>query len=116
MRLLLDANLSPRRIGQPLRDRGHDVLALAEHAEYEGLDDPDVLALAAAERRVLVTRNSRDLAPILREWAEARRSHAGCVLIWTLQHHEFAAIVRAVDRLANERPAQAGWRDRSIAV
>ncbi len=116
MRLLLDANLSGRRIARPLRDRGHDVLAIAERAEYEGLDDPDVLALAAAERRVLVTRNSRDFAPILREWAEARRSCAGCILIWTLQHHEFGAIVRALDRLLAARPARANWRDVAIAV
>jgi hypothetical protein len=30
VRLLLDANLSPRRIGAPLRALGRDVLALAE--------------------------------------------------------------------------------------
>jgi predicted nuclease of predicted toxin-antitoxin system len=116
MRLLLDANLSGRRIARPLRERGHDVLALAESSEYEGLDDPDVLALAAAERRVLVTRNSRDFAPILREWAEARRTHAGCILIWTLKHHEFGAIVRRVERLLDERPRQPDWLNLVIAV
>jgi hypothetical protein len=39
---------------------------------------------------VLITRNSRDFAPIAREWAEARRSHAGLILIWTLDHSQFA--------------------------
>jgi predicted nuclease of predicted toxin-antitoxin system len=116
MRLLLDANLSGRRIAEPLRVRGHDVLALAEHSEHEGLDDADVLALAADERRILITRNSRDFAPLLREWAEARRSHAGCILIWTLQHHEFGAILRALDRLLGERTRQADWLDRAIAI
>lgn len=116
MRLLLNANLSGRRIGGPLRERGHDVLALAEHPEYEALDDPEVLAVCAADRRVLVTRNSRDFAPLAREWAEARRPHAGCILIWTLQHHEFGAIVRRVDRLLDERPRQADWADLVMAV
>jgi predicted nuclease of predicted toxin-antitoxin system len=116
MRLLLDANLSGRRIGGPLRERGHDVLALAEHLESEGLDDPDVLALAAAERRVLITRNSRDFAPLVREWAEAKRAHAGCILIWTLEHHELGAIVRQVERLLEERPHHADWLDLVIAV
>lgn len=116
MRLLLDANLSPRRIARPLRERGHDILALAESSEYEGLDDPDVLALAASERRILVTRNSRDFAPLLREWAESRRAHAGCILVWTLRHDEFGAIVQGVERLLSERPRQQAWQDVAVAL
>jgi hypothetical protein len=30
-----------------------------------------VLGLAAAEGRIVITRNSRDFAPLLRDWAEA---------------------------------------------
>ena len=116
MRLLLDANLSPRRVARLLRAHGHDVVALAEETEYEGLDDPDVLALAASQQRILVTRNSRDFAPILREWAEAGREHAGCILIWTLGHHEFGAIVRGVERLLGERPRPEDWRDVAVAL
>ena len=86
MRILLDANLSPKRIGSALRVRGHDVLSLAADASLGALDDPQVLELAAQEDRILVTRNSRDFAPLLREWAEADRHHAGCILIWTLSH------------------------------
>ena len=80
MRLLLDANLSPRGIATPLQAAGHDVLALAADPTFEGLDDPLVLELAAAEQRVLITRNSRDFAPLAREWAEASRHHAGLIL------------------------------------
>jgi hypothetical protein len=58
LRLLLDANLSPRAIAAKLREAGHDVLALAEDATFEGLSDPQVLKLAASEQRVLITRNS----------------------------------------------------------
>lgn len=64
MRLLLDANLSPKRIGAVLQRRSHDVLSLASDAALSALDDPLVLALAAEQERILVTRNSRDFAPL----------------------------------------------------
>jgi len=53
LRLLLDANLSGRRIARPLREDGHDVVALSERPELERLADPEVLALAAAEDRAV---------------------------------------------------------------
>ncbi len=111
MRLLLDANLSPRRIGSPLRSSGHDVRALAEEPTLDALDDPAVLEFAASEGRILVTRNSRDFAPLARDWAEAHRSHAGCILIWTLDHGQFAEIVAGIERLLAQRPRQEDWRD-----
>lgn len=47
MRLLLDANLSPKRIGAELAARSHHVLSVAEEATLREFDDPEVLALAA---------------------------------------------------------------------
>lgn len=116
MRLLLDANLSGRRLGRPLRDDGHDVVALSERLELEGLADPEVLALAAAEGRILVTRNSRDFAPLLRDWAEAGRSHAGCILIWTLRHDEFGPILQGLRHLLDGRPDRSAWVDLAVAL
>jgi hypothetical protein len=117
VRILLDANLSPKRIGAVLHRRGHDVLSLASDAVLgAALDDPQVLEFAASERRILVTRNSRDFAPLLRVWAEADRHHAGCVLIWTLGHHEFAAIADGVSRLLRDRPDPQQWRDLTVAL
>lgn len=116
MRLLLDANLSPRRIGAVLERQGHDVLCLAAEPTLSALDDPDVLALAAAQQRILVTRNARDFAPLLRQWAEAGRSHAGCILIWSLGHHEFGAIVTGVTRHLNMRVHPDAWRDLTVAL
>jgi predicted nuclease of predicted toxin-antitoxin system len=116
LRLLLDANLSPRGIAAKLRNNGHDVLALAEDATFEGLPDPEVLELAASEQRVLITRNSRDFAPLARQWAEAGRPHAGIIiLIWTLDHSQFAEILAGVERQLRERPSQEEWRDITIA-
>jgi predicted nuclease of predicted toxin-antitoxin system len=115
LRLLLDANLSPRRIAARLSEAGHDVLALAEDPVFEGLPDPQVLEFAASEERVLVTRNSRDFAPLAREWAEAQRSHAGLILIWTLDHSQFAEIVAGIERQLDRRPSQEQWRDLTVA-
>ena len=63
MRLLLDEMLSPV-IARELRARGHDVEAVAAHTEREALSDPDVLALARAERRAVVTNSIPDFRPL----------------------------------------------------
>jgi predicted nuclease of predicted toxin-antitoxin system len=115
LRLLLDANLSPRSIAAKLRAAGHDVLALAEDAAFEGLPDPQVLELASSEQRVLVTRNSRDFAPLARQWVQDRRSHAGIILIWTLDHSQFAEILAGVEHQLRQRPSQEQWRDLTVA-
>ncbi|MEX2212116.1 MAG: DUF5615 family PIN-like protein [Gaiellaceae bacterium] len=116
MRVLLDAQLSHRFLTDPLRRNGHDVLSLQEERALDGLADEDVLALAAAEERVLVTRNSRDFAPLTRTWAEAGREHAGCVLIWSFEHHEYGPILQAVERLLAEIDDQAGWKSLVLSV
>jgi predicted nuclease of predicted toxin-antitoxin system len=115
LRLLLDANLSPRGIAAKLREGGHDVLALAEETTFEGLPDPQVLELAGSEQRVLITRNSRDFAPLARQWAEAGRQHAGIILIWTLDHSQFAEILAGLEHQLQQRPTREQWRDITIA-
>jgi hypothetical protein len=74
-----------------------------------------VLELAAAEQRILITRNSRDFAPLARQWAEAQRSHAGLMLIWTLDHSRFAKVAAGVERQLAQRPTQEQWQDVTIA-
>jgi hypothetical protein len=60
-----DASSTPsRRAWQALCARGHDGQAVAGHPEREALSDPDVLALARAERRAVVTNNIRDFRPL----------------------------------------------------
>ena len=115
MRLLLDANLSPRGIGARLRAAGHDVVALAEDPVLEGLDDSAVLELAASQKRILVTRNSRDFAPLAREWAEAQRQHAGIILIWTLDHSQFRRIAQGIERCIDQLPRQKDWNNLVMA-
>jgi hypothetical protein len=116
VRLLLDHNLSGKRLGGPLRAAGHDVRALNEEPQSEGLDDPDVLALAASEERIVVTRNSRDFAPLAREWAELGRAHAGLILVWSFDHGAFHEIVGGVERCLVVYPRQDQWRDLVVAI
>lgn len=63
MKLLLDKMLSPA-IARELRARGHDAEAVAGHPDREALSDPEILALARAEHRALVTSNLRDFRPL----------------------------------------------------
>jgi predicted nuclease of predicted toxin-antitoxin system len=111
VRLLLDAHVSGPSVGGPLRQRGHDVLALSEETRYEALPDEDVLALAAIEGRILVTHDIADFPAILRSWAEGGRSHAGVILVYGIGHAEFGLIVRGIERWLGVRPRQEGWVD-----
>jgi len=63
VRLLLDEMLSPV-IARELQARGYDVQAVAAHPQRETLPDPEVLALARAEWRAVVTNNVRDFRPL----------------------------------------------------
>lgn len=64
MRLLLDADLPPKRIGSSLNKGGHDVVSLTADPALGAFDDPQVLELASQQDRILVTRNSRNFAPL----------------------------------------------------
>ena len=66
MKLLLDEMLSPA-IARQLRSRGHDVEPVAGNPDREALSDPEVLALARAEHRAIVTNNLRDFRPLHHE-------------------------------------------------
>jgi hypothetical protein len=82
----------------------------------EGLDDEEVLATAAAEQRILVTHNVRDFPVTLREWAAAQRSHAGVILVYGIDHREFAVVVRGIERCLELYPDTAGWQDLALVV
>jgi hypothetical protein len=114
LRILLDAHVSVRVIATALRSDGHDVRALAEERSLDGLDDPQVLELAAHESRILITHDIKDFAPLLRTWAEAGRTHGGCVMVHGIGHHEFGRVLRGLRRLFAQRPGQNDWIDLPI--
>jgi predicted nuclease of predicted toxin-antitoxin system len=116
LRLLLDAHVSGPNVGRRLEDRGHDVRALDQEPALEGLDDDEVLALATSEQRILVTHNIADFPTILREWAAGERAHAGVILVYGIDHSEFALLVRGIERWLEMRPSQADWRDLPVVL
>lgn len=116
MRLLLDAQLSGRVIGRRLREQGHDVVALTERRELERIQDPDVLALAARDSRVLITHNVQDFPDILREWAESGRDHAGCLIVVGVNLNQLGLIIRCIEAELLEFPRQDDWLNRTVQV
>lgn len=116
MRLLLDAHVSGPRVGTRLEAHGHEVRALDQEPSLEGLDDEEVLAMGVAEQRILVTHNVRDFPAILREWAAAERSHAGVILVYGIDHREFDAVLRGIERCVALYPDQASWRDLALVL
>jgi predicted nuclease of predicted toxin-antitoxin system len=63
-RLLLDEIFSPA-IAVELRDRGHDVIAVADRPDLRAKSDEEIFAWASAERRWLLTENVKDFRPIM---------------------------------------------------
>jgi predicted nuclease of predicted toxin-antitoxin system len=64
VRLLPDEMFSPV-IAAELRDRGHDVIAVADRPDLRAKSDEDIFAWASAERRWLLTENVKDFRPIM---------------------------------------------------
>jgi hypothetical protein len=107
VRLLLDEMLSPG-IAELLRGRGHDVEAVAgsEHAE---LSDPDVLALARAQQRALVTNNVRDFRPLHVAAVQAGGAgHYGMIFMGSSFRRSKADVGRIADALAVKLTAHPG--------
>src|SRR5215208_1991974 len=112
MRILLDAHISGRTVGKTLAEGGHDARALDSEPELEGLSDPEVLQLADAEGRVLVTVNIRDFEPLLREWAGESRPHAGVILVpSTVRNEAFGLLISSVQKTLADTTREE-WTDR----
>ncbi len=96
--LLLDEMFSPT-IAVKLRDRGIDAVAIAERPELRSLPDPEVLELATAEERILVTFNIKDFQMLDRQWATSGRQHGGIVFV---AHRRFPRQGGAIGQLVTE--------------
>ena len=83
MKLLLD-EMHASKIAAWLRDRGHNAIAVKERVDLIGLADEELLQVATAGGRSLVTENVKDFAALDRRISAAGRQHAG--LIFTRPH------------------------------
>jgi predicted nuclease of predicted toxin-antitoxin system len=109
VRLLLDAQLSGRHLGGPLRRDGHDVVAACEDAGMATRTDPELFRFAADEGRILITCDMDDYPELVNDWAHARLDHAGCILIAGVRNNEYGVILRAVRAKLAEFPDAAEW-------
>lgn len=116
MRVLLDEQLSPRRVGEVLSEHGHHVRCVAAEPALAGLTDDEVLAAAAADSRVLVTRNARDFVPIARDWADTGRPHAGLLVIWSRGTDEFGSLVEEIAAALDAVGDQDAWVDQTRSL
>jgi Domain of unknown function (DUF5615) len=66
VKLLLDEMLTPA-LARELRARGHDVEAVAGSPDREALSDPEVMTIARAGHRAVVTNTLRDYRPLHHE-------------------------------------------------
>ncbi|MHB8509458.1 MAG: DUF5615 family PIN-like protein [Candidatus Dormibacteria bacterium] len=112
--MALDAHLSGRALASALRDLGHDVFAVDEHSDLQGLDDAGVLALAVEADRILVTADVKDFMPLMRMWADGGRSHTGCILISGVQTSQFGELVRRISAAIEQYPNQTDWKNLAI--
>jgi hypothetical protein len=112
MRLLLDAHVSPA-VARALQESGIDALALRDWqgGRFRNASDAQILVTAATEERVLVTYDLRSIPPLLKEWAESGRVHAGVILVdgRTIRPGDVGGPRRALAAAVAER-----WRDRVV--
>lgn len=100
MRLLLDEHHDPW-VAERLRHLGHDVVAVTERDDLRGRPDEEVFAVAADERRAIVTENARDYIPLAKAWAASDIHHSGVIVTRPGRHprgHAFRQ--RLADALA----------------
>ena len=114
MKLLLDEMRSPA-IARELRQRGHDAQAVAGHPDREALSDPEVLALARAEHRAVVTNNLRDFRPLHHEAITPGGSgHYGMIFIpgsYRRTRADAGRIITALEAILTRYPGENALAD-----
>lgn len=115
MRLLLDEHFSPE-IAEQLRDRGHDVVAVAEHRAMRSLADEVHFAASPEQRRAIVTENVGDFRPLLAHAARTGTSNYGLVCVsprrFPRSRNTIGRLIAALDALLRANPDDDALCDR----
>jgi hypothetical protein len=119
LRLLLDEHY-PSAVAQELRDRGHDVIAVAERPELRELADARILELAAADRRAVVSENAAHFVRLFRDaWREGHE-HYGIVIAsrrrFSRRHNRMGALLLALDALLRAHPGENDLANRIVWI
>ena len=114
MKLLLDEHMS-RDVADALRGLGHDVVAVTERRELVQLSDDELIGVAAAEGRAIVTNNLRDYRPRAAALVTAGTGHWGMVYVpgnYRRSRRDTGRIVAALDAILQAHPADDALRSR----
>jgi hypothetical protein len=106
LRLLLDEHFSPE-IARQLRDRGHEVVAVAERPELRGRPDRVHFASMSHERRVIVTRHLGDFRPLLAGALRSGTQTYGLICVprrFASSLAEIGRLVHALEALLESHP------------
>ncbi len=106
MKLLVDEDTQSRRQLKELRDAGHDVLSVGDSGN-NGQADPDVLAFAQQEGRVLLTHNCADFLLL----DDLVATHPGILAIYNdadpsknMNHQQVARAITNLEKSGVEIP------------
>lgn len=113
-RLLVDEHINPVVAAQ-LRRKGYDVISVHE-GEKVSQPDHEVLELAVAQRRAIVTYNIVDFEALAAQWFGRGLSHSGIVLVHekTIPQRSVGRLVRALAALADRFPGPRALDDQVI--
>ncbi|QDP96565.1 hypothetical protein FOE78_12190 [Microlunatus elymi] len=100
-RFMLDEHLPPV-IAEQLAARSIDAVAVSSRPDLRTLPDPEILQAAAAEKRILVTRNIGDFVQLDTEWAAAGRGHSGILCIANRRFPENRGLIGALTAALTE--------------
>jgi hypothetical protein len=98
VKALLDEQLSPQ-IAARLRERRHDVVAVADRADLIGAADRIILDVAASEGRVVITNNIKDFRPLAAARLARCLGHGGLILLPSSRARTRAAVERLTDAI-----------------
>lgn len=98
MKALLDEQLSPQ-IATLLRQRGYDIVAVADRTDLLGRSDRVILEVASSELRAVVTNNIKDFRPLAAERLARGHAHGGLILLPSSRTRTRAAIAPLADAI-----------------
>ena len=115
---LLDEQISPE-IAKQIATKRPDIPIFSihtwQHGHYLGVADQVILKAASAEELTFITYDQKTIPPILGEWGEANRNHAGVIFIdyRSIPPNNFGKLVTAIIWLWDTQN-QADWKNRIV--
>jgi hypothetical protein len=103
VKLYLDEDISPK-VSVILRKRGIDAVSAHEAGMLE-VSDENQLSFAAAEGRVMVTRNRDDFITLTVQFFEALKPHRGLIIVpHTVPGPEFGKLAALLVKFSKDYP------------